>query len=139
MAEQFNAEIGSMWKYPVTGGPGIEIEEVAEVIKGGFYGDRMWIVAEETDSGLVRIGSKHAPKLLQIRYKNPYELSLDGYDVVLPMDESIDETPDTFCDEFGDATPVMFTNPDLDDAFSTFLDGEKKLNLFVKHWVGRWD
>ncbi len=129
------AAVESLWRYPITGGPGISVEEI-DVIAGGFVDDRTLILAEETDEGLRRIGTKQAPQLLQMRYNNyGSAVQLGAHEIELPAWQlDAEETPDTTCYEFGDYTPVLFVVQEYDDAFSTFLDREVRLVRKSSRW-----
>ena len=116
-------EVESLWKYPITGGPGIFMES-ADLLAGGIRGDRSFIVAVQDGSELHRLGSKQAPELLGIEYDSSGDIVyLNGHPLPLPYDDKdISHEAADYCDEFGDATPVHFCGPDYDGAFSDYLD-----------------
>lgn len=132
-----SVEVESLWKYPVTGGPGIAIAS-AEVYAGGFLGDRTFIVAEQSaDDSLQRLGSKQAPELLGITYDADGQIAyLDGNPLHLPsIAFDLGRQTETHCNEFGDATPVWFTSPDHDAAFSDYLGKPVRLLQKTTAWL----
>ncbi|HTE58140.1 MAG TPA: hypothetical protein VK694_05335 [Verrucomicrobiae bacterium] len=132
-----SVEVESLWKYPVTGGPGIAIAST-EVYPGGFLGDRAFIVAEQlADDSLQRLGSKQAPDLLGITYDTDGQTAyLDGNPLRLPsLDFDLGRPAQAHCNEFGDDTPVWFTSPDHDAAFSDYLGRPVHLLQKTTAWL----
>lgn len=129
------ATVESLWRYPITGGPGISVEDI-EVIAGGFVDDRTLILAEQSDVGLKRVGTKQAPQLLQMRYvEGGSAVQLGTKEIELPPWQlDTGETPEATCYEFGDDTPVLFVGREYDDAFSAYLDREVQLVRKSSRW-----
>ena len=128
-------EVAGMWKYPVTGAPGVPIE-AAEFRGGGFREDRVFLVAEETPDGLVRLGSKEAPDLMKTSFDETGNVMyLDSEEIVLPYNNyRTNADPDTYCDEFGDPTPVWQSGAYLDRVFSEFLDRPVRFLQKTRNW-----
>jgi uncharacterized protein len=131
-----NLTVESLWRYPITGGPGIAVQHI-EVTASGFEGDRTFLLAEKTEGGFRRLGSKQAPKLFGLQYKNEGRtVLLDGEEVELPYPNvDVAETSELKCDEFGDSTPVVRVGDHYDRLFCDYLDREVTLFRKAASWL----
>lgn len=129
-----SVEVVGLWKYPVTGAPGVPMES-AEFRGSGFKDDRTFIVAEDTPDGPIRLGSKEVPALMTARFDEAGQtIHLDNEAIDLPFNNDPNAMPDTHCNEFGDHTPVWNTSPRLNRLFSDFLDRPVRLLQKTRGW-----
>lgn len=133
--------VEELWTYPITGGPGVQVEH-AKILPSGIVGDRAFIVAEavegKAEDRLRRVGSLQAPELSQLRYASNSlaEVAVGSTTITLPELDRFDESPpDAICDEFGDHTPVRFAGSDYDEVFSGFLGRDVRLVYKTAAWV----
>ena len=130
--------VSELWTYPLTGGRGVSLDQ-ARHLPGGIEGSRDFILAEETDSGLVRIGSKHAPELSRLEFAGAEhldEIILGDTAITLPINEAgFRIRSDALCDEFGDAVPVQYMDASYDAVFSNYLERPVRLVRKTLPWL----
>lgn len=128
--------IKELWKYPISGGPGIALQE-AHVLPGGIENDRIFIVATDENGTFKRVGTKQAPELLTIQYdEQGCHVSLDGETLKLPYRQLHEiDSAEADCLEFGQLTPVAYTSPEHDEAFSEFLKRDVRLLRKTSSWL----
>lgn len=123
--------------YPISGGPELRLQE-ATVYAGGIKGDRALVLGRLGTDGvsIERVGAKESPKLRTIRYQEGARVAvLDTVKVELPEDPfDLRQSHECTVQEFGDQTPVVHVDPELDEKFSQFLGMEVGLYRKTAAW-----